>query len=449
MPHRIDNEITEGSLVKAFAKYIFPLLLGGIIQQSYSVIDALIVGNYLGKEALAATDSPMAFIRLLVSAFLALSGGGSILISLLYGAKDFTRVRQTVKRMMQFSVIAGFIITVISILITPLGLRIMLVPEELLPLSRSYLTYYFLGTAFVLAYNMASGILRAVGDSKNPFIYLCISAVSNIVLDLLFVAVFKWGVAGAAIATVLSQVIATILIVLKLIRIKECYGLELAKIEIPHGTLWRAIKLGLPMAAQSVIFSVANMYMQRGINSFGTDGIAGWTIIGKVDVIVFILAETLGLTVTTFVAQNLGAGKLHRLKRTIYLALGTSAVLYASMALLFYFQMPFFAKFFTQDTGAIAKAVEFIQIIAPFHFCFAITEIFNSASKGSGNTVTPMMITLLAIGIFRILWMSIVYTALPSARTVVIGYPISWGLAAAFSVLQYFVSVRKKFAVVK
>lgn len=441
----LENSIVEGPLFGSFAKFLLPLLMGSLIQQSYSTIDALIVGNYAGKIALAAMDSPFAYIRLLINAFIMLSSGGGIVISMLYGAGERKSVEKAVQLMMLFSIAGGIVITIVGIVLTPLGLDLMNVPDEIYPLSEVYLKTYFTGTLFVFIYNMASGILRAVGDSRTPFIYLIISGVTNILLDFLFVKYIPWGVFGAAFATVLAQALAAVLIFIRLVKVEDCFGLRLCKLDGNIRLLSRSLALGAPMAMQTVMFSVANMYIQSGLNTFGTDVIAGWTIVGRVDIMVYIIAEALGLTVTTFVAQNMGAGKKDRMVGCIHVALIICAVLYVIMSSILYFFIGDLARLFTKDAGAIAQAVEFERLIAPYYFLYALAEIYAGTTKGIGNTVGPMIATILGIGVYRVLWMAFVFPLFNTTSAIMISYPISWGLMMLFCIIIFIVIGKKHY----
>lgn len=445
----LQNSIVEGSIFGSFVLYLMPLLLGCLIQQSYATIDALVVGNYAGKIALAATDSPFAYIRLLINAFVALSSGGSIVISMLFGAGENAKVSKAVQLMMLFSFLGGIVITILGIALTPLGLRLMNVPSEIYPLSLVYLRTYFTGTIFVFIYNMASGIMRAVGDSKTPFIYLIISGVVNIILDLVFVAILHWGVFGAAFATVIAQAVAAILILIKLIKIPACYALQTKLLPKEPKLLARSLSLGVPMAMQTAMFSIANMYIQSGLNTFGTNVIAGWTIVGRVDIMVYIIAESIGLTVTTFVAQNMGAGKRDRMGKSIGVALILTVLLFVAMQLFLYLFIEPLARLFTSDMGAIKEAIRFGRLIAPFYFLYSIAEIYAGTTKGVGNTIGPMVATIIGIGIYRILWMAIGFQMFSDAGMVIISYPISWGLYALFAVIVYIMFAKKHFKTVQ
>lgn len=423
-------------MYQSFIKYFIPILLGSLIQQSYSFIDALIIGNFAGKSALAAIDAPYAYIKLLVIAFISLSTGGTIIVSQYFGAKNKEGLTQVISSLIRFSVFGGIIISIMGILLAPFFIKIMLVPEDIFKMSLSYSRVYFAGTIFVFAFNISSGILRALGDSKKPFYYLLFSSVINIILDLLFVGAFKWSVAGAALATIIAQGIAMILVLKNILQ--KGYHFKRVNNAEP---LFKALKLGFPMAFQSMLFSISNIFMQRGINSFGTDNIAGWSICGKSDFIIWSVAGALGIAVTTFVAQNFGAGYRKRMNQSVRVGLVTAAVTIGMIsAILFIFIEPI-AKIFTDDEVASASAVYLMRLTSPFYVLYAFGEVFAGGVKGRGNTFYPMMITLLGICAFRIVWIQTVSAKFMTIKNVILGYPWSWFATSFLLMICYIITV--------
>ncbi|NLY09232.1 MAG: MATE family efflux transporter [Tissierellia bacterium] len=421
-----NNMITEGRLLLSIVKYFIPILLGGLFQHSYSLVDALIIGNYAGASALAAIDAPYAYIKLLINTFIALSAGSSIVIAQNYGANRKDDVKGAVNGIMIFSVIGGLIISIIGVLLTPQFVEIMLVPKDIVDMCNTYMRIYFSGSIFVFLYNMSSSSLRAIGDSKRPFYYLVFSSMMNIILDLVFVAGLKMGVGGAALATVISQGFSVVLI---LLRMRSQYGFFIIE-KINYSSSLRnlklSLKLGLPMAFQSILFSVSNMYMQRGINSFGTSSIAGWSICGKSDFLVWSLSETFGVAVCTFVAQNYGAKKIKRTYAAVFHSLWLSLISIGLISVVLYLVIGKISSLFTNDLSAIKYAVYLMQIVAPFYIIYAIGEIFAGAIKGYGQTLAPMIVTLLGTCLFRIGWILYITPLKPDIKTVILGYPLSW-----------------------
>lgn len=431
-----ENLITQGDLYQNFIKYFIPILLGSFIQQSYAFVDALIIGNYGGKEALAAIDAPYAYIKLLINSFIALSIGGTIIVSQYCGADKKTELEEIIGSLIKFSILGGVIISVIGILLSSKFIKIMLIPEDIYELSLSYIRIYFMGTVFVFTFNIVSGILRALGDSKNPFYYLMCSSVVNIVLDVLFVAKFHWSVEGAALATILSQGIAMALVLNK-IKSAGYYFSKRNRFESLKGTL----TLGYPMAIQSILFSVSNMFMQRGINAFGTDSIAGWSICGKADFIVWSLADTLGVAVTTFVAQNYGAGKRDRMNQSVRCGFLTSVVTIGIVSGVLFIWIDKVALLFTRDSSAIENAVLLMRSVCPYYIFYAFGEIFAGGIKGRGNTFYPMIITLIGTCAFRVIWVEIVSNYDMTLQHIILGYPLSWFVTTTLFAIYYVVTV--------
>lgn len=431
------NEIIQGLLWKSFIFYFFPILMSNLVQQSYSIVDAIIIGNFAGKESLAAIDAPLAYIRLLISTFIALSSGGGIVISQAFGKKDWSGIKNNISILLNLSLFGGIILTGIGIIFAPKFLRIMLVPEDIFNLSLVYLRVYFSGTVFVFLYNIISGILQAMGDSKNPFIYLTISSILNIFLDIVFVAYFKMGTLGAALATIMSQGVATVLIFYRLLKYKDFFLFKIFNYRRDKEYLIQIFILGLPMAMQAIIFSIANMFMQREINSFGTLAIAGWSISGKADFLIWNTAESLGLSVTTFVAQNYGANKLKRVKRSVLYAFFLGTILFIIFSSTLYIYIDYISALFTQDKDAIDMTVFLMRIIAPFYIFYMFSEVFGGAVRGMGNTFYPMLCSLVGICIFRLSW---IFFILPKNRelgTVIIAYPWSWFISACLHFISY------------
>lgn len=430
------NAITQGSLYSSFIKFFLPIILGILIQQSYTFVDAFIIGNFSGKSALAAIDAPYAYIKLLINAFIALSTGGTIILSQYYGANENNKLEEAISSLMRFSLIGGIIISIIGIVFAPNFINIMLIPDDIYGLSISYLRVYFAGTIFVFTFNISSGILRALGDSKNPFYYLMVSSVLNIILDLIFVALFKKSVAGAALATILAQGLAMILVLRKI----KSLGYHFRKSENIE-SLKKTLRLGSPIALQSILFSIANMLMQRAINSFGTDSIAGWSICGKADFIIWSLAEAMGVLVTTFVAQNYGAKKRDRMNKSVRYGLLTLVVTIGSISLLLYVFIEQIARLFTMDQAAIENAVYLMRLTSPYYIFYAFGEVFAGAIKGRGNTVHPMLITLIGTCIFRVTWVQIVTKYGMNLKNIISAYPLSWFITASIFAIYYFLVV--------
>lgn len=431
------NYITQGPLLPSFIRYFIPILLGALLQQSYSLMDALIIGNFAGASALAAIDAPYVSIKLLINTFLALSSGSAIVIAQQYGGSEQDKVTKTVNVIILFALVGGFLITGAGILFAENFVDMMLIPPDIRQMSLTYLRIYFGGTLFVFVYNMASGSLRALGDSKGPFYYLTISSILNILLDVVFVALLQMGVGGAALATVISQGFSAILVVIRMRKRFGFFHFTHFPLKASFQHLSRSLSLGLPMAVQAILFSIANLYMQRGINSFGTAPIAGWSICGKADFLVWTLSETLGLTLCTFVAQNYGAKNPDRMHYSLLHALWLGILTLGIISLMLFIWIEPVATLFTRDPASISHGITIMKIIAPFYVFYALGEIFAGALKGRGQTFAPMVITLVGTCLFRVAWIKVQMPKQAPFLTIMAGYPLSWLITAVLMTVFY------------
>ncbi len=445
-----ENKITEAPLLKAMFKYFMPIFLGSIIQQSYNFVDALLIGNFAGASAIAAIDACYPYIKLMINVFIAVGMGGSILIAQYYGAKDEKNVSDVVNTLMPFSIIGGIFIMILSIGLAPFFSDIMNVPSDILGMSLSYLRIYFLGTVFSFVYNIGSGVLRAVGDTKRPFYYLMISSVINIVLDAIFIGIFKWGVSGAAAATVIAQFISSALVVLNLARANECYKYYINKIIWYNKHLKDIFRLGIPVGTQSALYSVSNIYTQSAINSFGTLGVSGWALCGKMDFIIWSMSDAMSMTVMTFVAQNFGAKKKKRVQKSVYVGMALGSMMLVPLSVFLYFGVEFLASLFTKDTDVIIMTAKVMHLIAPYYVIYMIGTIISGQLKGFGRTFDSMILSLIGVCLFRIFW---IYYILPMNNNVLFAltvYPVSWwvtlGIFAIYATIYRFFFVEKLFA---
>ena len=360
------NGITEGVIWKQLLIFFFPILFGTFFQQLYNTVDAVIVGRFVGKEALAAVGgSTGTLINLLVGFFVGLSSGATVIISQFYGGGREKRVSEAVHTAIAFSLACGVGLMVIGIAASPIALRAMGTPEDIMQYSLSYIRIYFLGIIPNLVYNMGAGILRAIGDSKRPLYYLMASCFTNIVLDLVLVVWLRLDVRGAAIATIVSQLVSAVLVVLQLLRTKDSYKLVIRKIRLNLFMVMRIVRIGLPAGLQSVMYSASNIIIQRSVNSLGTDTVAAWTAYSKIDSVYWMIISALGISITTFVGQNYGAGKLDRVKRGIYVCLGLSFLITAILSVTLYLGGGYIYLMFTADAAVIAKGMEILHFLVP------------------------------------------------------------------------------------
>lgn len=432
-----ENAITEGVIWKQLLIFFFPILIGTFFQQLYNTVDTVIVGQYVGKEALAAVGTTGTLINLLVGFFVGLASGATVIISQFYGRGDNKNVSDAVHTSMALAIAGGIVMMVLGIATARPCLELLDVPEDVMDGALTYIIVYYCGIIANMIYNVGTGILRAIGDSKMPLYVLIACCLANIVLDLLFVVVFHWDVFGVALATILSQVISAFLIMLRLMSTTDSYRVELKKIRF-HGKLLKdVIRIGLPSGIQSVLFSVSNLLVQASINSFGTDAIASWAAIGKIDGFIWMVMNAFGISVATFVGQNFGAGKYDRVKKSarvcLLMTLGTILTL---SALLFFFRVPLL-RFFTNDDAVVEIGQQFFQILAPSYFTFVFVEILSGVVHGAGDALKPMLIICFGSCGLRVLWILLAVPLHRSMQMVAMCYPVTWVVTAAVFIIYY------------
>lgn len=446
---RKSNGITEGVIWKQLLLFFFPILFGTFFQQLYNTVDAIIVGRYVGKEALAAVGgSTGTLINLLVGFFVGLSSGATVIISQFYGAENHKRVSEAVHTAIAFSLVCGLGLMVVGIFGSPAALRAMGTPDEIMDFARSYIQIYFIGIIGNLIYNMGSGILRAIGDSKRPLYYLMASCFTNIVLDLLFVVVLKMSVRGAALATILSQLVSAILVLRTLLCTEQSYQLIVKKIKLNLYMVQRIIKIGLPAGLQSVMYSVSNIIIQSSVNSLGTDTIAAWTAYSKIDSVYWMILSALGISITTFVGQNYGAGKIERVKKGINVCLGLSAVITVVLSTALYMGGGYIYLLFTNDADVITKGMDILYFLAPTFITYLCIEIYSGALRGTGDCWIPMIITALGVCVLRVVWIIVAVPHRPEITTIIFSYPLTWVTTSILFVIYYYwFSTLKKYHV--
>jgi len=433
-----NNAITEGVIWKQILIFFIPVALGTFFQQMYNTIDALVVGNFVGMNALASVGGVTgSVINLITGFFVGMSSGATVAIAQYYGAKNNEGVSRVVHTTAALALAAGAGLTVIGIVLIPQTLRLLNQPEELMADSTMYIRIYFAGIIPALIYNIGSGVLRAVGDSRRPMYYLIVCCIVNIVLDLLFVAGFNWGVAGVALATTISQAVSAILVVLCLVHTDDCYKLYFRKIRFHMEEIKLILRIGLPAGLQSLMYSISNVLIQSRINLYGANTVAAWTVLGKIDGLSWLILGAFGISVTTFVAQNFGAGKLDRVRRSIYVSAGmafTFTLLFSVCVLTL--GGPLY-RAFGADEVVLQTGMRMLWLIGPFYFLFVPTEILSGAMRGVGETLIPMLITCVGVCVTRILWIVVAYQFTTAFEPVVISYPATWLLASLAFIIYY------------
>lgn len=433
------NQITEGIIWKQLLYFFFPILLGTFFQQLYNTADAMVVGRFVGKEALACVGgSSSQIINLIVGFFVGLSSGATVIIAQYYGARDEKNLQDTLHTAIAFSIVGSFVISILGIVLSPIILRLMNTPEYLMADSLLYLRFYFGGIIFIFIYNIGSGILRAVGDSKNPLYFLIFCCFCNIFLDLLLVMVFHMGVLGVALGTLISQALSSVLILRNLMRTKDIYRLELRKIRLHTAPLSMLLKIGLPSGLQSTMYNIANMVIQTALNSFGTDTMAAWTAFGKVDSFYWMISSAFGVAITTFVGQNYGAGKIDRMKKSVRVCLLMDLATAISIsALMYLFLGKFLLSLFTTDAEVLSIGINILHIIVPAYAPFVFIEILSGALRGTGNVLVPMLLTCGGVCITRMLWIFFYVPSHRAVETIIFSYPGSWVLTATLFILYF------------
>lgn len=440
------NQITEGVIWKQLLIFFFPILFGTFFQQLYNTIDAVIVGKYVGKEALAAVGGTTGtLINLLVGFFVGLSSGASVIISQYYGAKNEEKVREAVHTAMAFSITGGIILMILGMIGAPIALKAMGTPEDIMNYAVVYIRIYFAGIIGNLIYNMGAGILRAIGDSKRPLYFLMTSCVVNIILDILFVVIFRMNVAGAALATILSQLISAVLVIVVLMRSKDVYQLILPKIRLHLEMVKRIIQIGFPAGLQSAMYSISNIIIQSSVNALGTDTIAAWTAYSKIDAIFWMIIGAFGISITTFVGQNHGAGKRERVEKGIKVCMKMTLVTSIIISVILYVFGGYIYQLFTDDAAVMEKGVEILHFMVPFFITYICIEILSGALRGVSDCWIPMLITCLGVCVVRVLWILFAVPHNMTMKMVLVSYPLTWILTSVSFVIYYrFFSKLKK-----
>ena len=437
METRARQQITEGVIWKQLLIFFFPILMGTFFQQMYNTVDTIIVGRLVGTEALAAVGATGPLVSMVNGFFIGVSSGATVVLSQAYGAGDRKGVSDSIHTGVALSLLLGVMLTVIGICLGGRVMGWMGTPENCMADATTYLRIYFAGSVGTVVYNMGAGILRAMGDSKRPMLFLMVTCILNVVLDLLFVAVLHMGVAGAALATVLSQMISAVLPIVVLLRQKED-RLELRKLRIERSLLGRILRIGIPAGLQFVTFDFSNILIQSGINSFGDITMAAWTAYGKTDALVWMISGAFGVSITTFVGQNFGAQKYSRIRQGAWTCLALSIAMVCAlnvMLLLFRSQI---LGIYTDNPEVIAVGSMVMLSIMPYEFLFMPIEVFAGTMRGVGNSLMPTLITGSCVCLFRVVWLMTAVRHWHSLKTLTLSYPLSWALAAAVFLAVYF-----------
>ena len=434
---RTDVDMTEGNITRHIIVFAIPLLLGNIFQQLYNMVDTWVVGNFVSNEAFSAVGSVGPICNMLIGFFLGLSSGAGVVISQFYGARRYQEVEDTVHTAILLTGLMALAFMVVGNIMTPAMLRLMNTPEEVFPESEAYLRIYFTGVSGLMFYNIGSGILRAVGDSTRPFYFLVVSALLNVGLDLLFVLVLDMGVSGVALATVLSQGISAILILITLMISDSCIKLKLYRLRIHWSMLRKICTVGIPAALQMTITSFSNVFVQSYINYFGADCMSGWTTYSKVDQLIFLPMQSIALASTTFVGQNLGKNQPERARKgvrnALLIALASTAIMMIPVII---FAAPI-VRFFNAKPEVVEFGTVFLHWITPFYILCVFNQVYSGALRGAGNSKVPMIIMLTSFVAFRQVYLFIMARVCNEILPIAMGYPAGWLLSAVLTAVYY------------
>ena len=435
----VSNGITECVIWKQILIFFFPIFFGTLFMTLYNTVDAVIVGQFLGKEALAAVSGGTSTLtNLIIGFFNGMASGATVVISQFYGAKDEDKVKKSLHTAIALSLLFGVVISVFGFILTKPLLRIMDTPDDIFPLATTYLHIYFLGSMGLIMFNMTSGVLRAFGDSKHPLWFLIIGALLNIALDILFIAVFRRGVRGAAEATVLSQFTAAFATLIFLGTRKGLQKMEVSKMaSMDRIILKKMLAIGLPGGIQSVMYNISNMIIQTNVNSFGTDTAAAWAAYNKLDAVFWMIVNAFGVSITTFVGQNYGAGKIRRAKKGVLECLGITIVSSLFLAMLYIKFGKYGFMLFSSDENVMEIGMRILLTIAPVFIIYVPIEVFSGALRGAGKTFVPTLFTVFGICGVRIIWLSTPF-ARASIERVMLSYAISWSLVTLLFFIYYF-----------
>ena len=429
--------MTEGPIYKQIIKFAFPILCGNIFQQLYNTVDSLVIGNFVGKESLAAISSTSSLIFLLVGLFTGIFSGAGVVISRYFGAGDTKEVQASVHTSVAFGIISGVVMTIIGTLLAPQILKLMGTPETVFDKAIVYVRIYFLGIITVVLYNTASGIFQAVGNSKSPLYYLITSSIINVILDLLFVVVFKMGIAGAAIATVIAQGVSVCLAFYNLSHTADVHRVNFKKVKIHKDMLREILSMGIPSGVQNSVIALANVVVQSNINSFGAAAAAGCGSYSRIEGFAFIPITSFALSMTTFIGQNLGSQKYERAKKGTYFGIATSTILAEIVGIIFFLAAPTLIALFSNDPQVIEYGTLQARTIAPFFFLLAFSHCLAGILRGAGKSTVPMLVMLSCWCIIRVLYITIATHLIPEIYVIFWAYPLTWSLSSIIFLIYY------------
>lgn len=431
------TKLLNGSIWKGIVSFAIPLFLGNLFQQLYNTADSLIVGNFLGSDALAAVSSSGSLIFLMVGFFNGIAVGAGVVISKYFGAKDYEGLKRAVHTDVAFGLVAGLLLTAVGIFLAPQILVLMGTPESVLPNSIIYFRVYFAGSLAFVMYNIVMGILQAVGDSRHPLYYLIFSSIINIVLDLILVGGFRLGVGAAAFATAVSQAASALLCFWRLVRIKDVYQVRIREIRFHKEMLSQIISLGLPSGMQNSIISFANIIVQTNINKFGVMAVAGCGVYSKIEGFAFLPITCFAMSLTTFIGQNLGARQYDRAKRGAYFGIACSVTLAELVGVIVYFLISYLAAGFDNTAEVVAIATRQAHVEALFYCFLAFSHCIAGIMRGAGKSTVPMFVMLASWCIIRITYITVTVHFIPEIQVIFWAYPLTWSISSVIFLIYF------------
>lgn len=431
------HTLTKGSVGKGILLFALPLLGSSLIQQLYSTVDLIFVGQLLGTKASAAIGASGLIVTCMIGFFNGMAVGTNVFAARHYGARRFEQLKKLIQTIFWTGIIGGFLLTVIGLVLSPVFLTWMGTPESIFPLAVRYLRIYMASMISVVSYNLLSGVLRALGDSRTPMLYQFFGGIINVFADFIFLYVFHMGVEGTAFATLFSQTFAAVGVMIHLYRLKEPYALRIRFSDCSLKEFTDILKVGVSAGVQSIIITLSNIIIQSQINTLGVTSVASFTVYFRVELIIYLPIVALGQAVVSFIGQNYGAGNWERIKKGNRLCIfGGSLITFAACILLI-IAMPVILNVFTKDAAVAAQTLEIVKVTFPFYFFYTVLECFSSNLRGFGKAFLPMIVTVISFCGFRIVALFALMAKNPSPDKVALSYPISWGIAAAAMAMLY------------
>lgn len=432
------QDLTKGSIVKAIILFSIPLLVGNLFQQLYNAVDSYVVGNYVGKVALAAVGASTPVINMLIGFFMGISTGAGVVIAQFFGANDTFKMKRAIHNSMALTLVMGIVLTAVGLFFNDPLLKAIGVPKDVFAQASTYLSIYFWSLIFVMIYNMGSGVLRSVGDSKRPLYFLIFSSVVNIVLDFLFVKYFHFGVAGAGYATLIAQAISAIMVMYVLMKTQEDYKVVLKDIGFDKEILMKIIKIGLPTGFQQSIVSLSNVIVQSYINVYGSSVIAGYSVTVKIDGFVNLPLQAFNMAITTFVGQNIGAKQYDRVKKGAYITTFLAMLTIGCFVVIMYFFGRDFIALFNQEKDVIDAGRLMQLVFLPFYIVLPINQVINGVLRGAGRSAVPMYVMIFSFVVLRQIYLFFVTKVTSDIAFVFLGWPATWVVCSIIFIIYFF-----------